>query len=324
MNHTFSTETDINNAAQQDFWHSVQQDTFKATDGVSIAFAQALHPANDKAIVISNGRVESYLKYQELMFDLFNQGFDVYAIDHRGQGLSQRLTPDSHQGFVGKFDDYVDDLAQLVQQFVLPKGYQQRHLLAHSMGSAIASLLLHRQPDWFNSAVFSAPMFGIKLPVPKPCIQWLAAKLNKVQLIKNNCYQANYVLGGTKYQPDSYAKNHLSHSENRYQVYRELYDNMPQLQLGSPTNHWLIEAIAAADLCVELSDSITTPRLILQAESEQIVCNKAQDNSLNTYCEKIVIPGAFHEVLIETDERRNLALAATLAFMQSHSTTAAT
>ena len=32
----------------------------------------------------------------------------MFALDHRGQGLSERLTDNPHQGYVGKFEDYVE------------------------------------------------------------------------------------------------------------------------------------------------------------------------------------------------------------------------
>jgi alpha-beta hydrolase superfamily lysophospholipase len=41
-------------------------------------------------IVVCPGRIESYVKYAELAYDLVHMGFDVLIIDH-GQGLSGRM-----------------------------------------------------------------------------------------------------------------------------------------------------------------------------------------------------------------------------------------
>ena len=71
-------------------------------------------------IVVCPGRIESYIKYAELAYDLFHLGFDVLIIDHRGQGLSGRMLPDTHRGHVDNFSDYVDDLAAFWQQEVQP------------------------------------------------------------------------------------------------------------------------------------------------------------------------------------------------------------
>ena len=75
---------------------------------------------NDRVIVVCPGRIESYIKYAELAYDLFHLGFDVLIIDHRGQGLSGRMLPDTHRGHVDNFSDYVDDLAAFWQQEVQP------------------------------------------------------------------------------------------------------------------------------------------------------------------------------------------------------------
>ncbi len=56
----------------------------------------------------------------EVAYDLFHCGFDVMIIDHRGQGRSGRLLSDTHRGHVVNFSDYVDDLAALWQQQVVP------------------------------------------------------------------------------------------------------------------------------------------------------------------------------------------------------------
>lgn len=65
---------------------------------------------------------------------------DVMIIDHRGQGRSGRLLSDTHRGHVVNFSDYVDDLAALWQQQVVPGHWRKRFILAHSMGGAIATL----------------------------------------------------------------------------------------------------------------------------------------------------------------------------------------
>lgn len=90
---------------------------------------------NDRVIVVCPGRIESYIKYAELAYDLFHLGFDVLIIDHRGQGLSGRMLPDTHRGHVDNFSDYVDDLAAFWQQEVQPGPWRKRYILAHSMGA---------------------------------------------------------------------------------------------------------------------------------------------------------------------------------------------
>lgn len=315
----FSSELKLDTIEQQSFWQQVQQSHFCAHDGVNIAYAMVLHPNNQRAIVISNGRVESYIKYQELIFDLYQQGFSVYALDHRGQGLSDRLTHNPHQGYVNKFTDYTADLSQFIDQIVLKQQHNELFMIAHSMGCTIANDYLHKNPQTFTAAVFSAPMFGIKLPFPKKVVSWLANKLD-VSHLEEGKVRTKFVLGGTHYQSISFKRNQLTHSQYRYQQYRDMFNKTTKVQLGSPTNHWLLEAMAAAEKSINYAKYSKTPILILQAEKDNIVSNKAQNQALSVNCHKVVIEGASHEVFIETDTMRNLALSYTIDFISQHST----
>ncbi len=67
-------------------------------------------------VVVVNGRTESYLKYQELAYELTQQGYQVLMFDHRGQGLSTRLTDNPHKGHIEDFQQYVDDMHQLISR----------------------------------------------------------------------------------------------------------------------------------------------------------------------------------------------------------------
>ncbi|MGZ9896743.1 alpha/beta fold hydrolase [Shewanella gaetbuli] len=320
----FSSEKQLNTPEQQRFWQAVSQTHFTTGDGLKIAYCQIINPDSNQAIVISNGRVETYLKYQELIFDLFQQGFSVYALDHRGQGLSDRLTVNSHQGHVMKFTDYVDDFEHFIDEIVKPNQHDSVSLVAHSMGGAIATHYLAKHPQYFDCAVMSAPMFGILLPFNVNIVKWLAKKLDKTTVSTTGKVTSNYVLGGTNYQVEPFISNHLTHSKLRYEHFREIYKKEAQVQLGSPTNRWLIEAIAAAEQSVHYAKNTQTPMLILQASDDEIVVNQAHDQALSTKCHKVIIEGAYHEVFIESDKLRDKALSHLINFIKQHSTAMAT
>lgn len=313
----FSSETQLPTRQYKNdvFWQNVYEDDFTGKHGCNIAFCSAINPESEKAIVICNGRTESYLKYQELIEDLYHQGFSVYVLDHRGQGLSGRLTINPQKGHVAKFDDYVDDFSKFIDTQVKPNNHQSLYLLGHSMGGCIGTLYLQRQPETFNAAVFSSPMYGIDLPAPKRLIRWLADMLDT-----SPEREPNYVVGGGDYENIPFEDNELTQSEHRYQNYRKLYQDTPQIQLGAPTNHWLMEAIAASEQAIAAAKSSQVPILILQAEDDSIVDNQAQDCALGEHCQRLIISGARHEILIETDLRRNEALNAALDFFNQHQT----
>lgn len=79
-------------------------------------------------------RIESYVKYAELAYDLFHLGFDIFIIDHRGQGRSGRMLSDPHRGHVDHFNDYVEDLAAFWQQEIELGPWRKRYIW-HSMGA---------------------------------------------------------------------------------------------------------------------------------------------------------------------------------------------
>ena len=122
------------------FWQQhAQPGEFSGVDGVPIRYVALRNPASHRAILLVNGRLESYIKYQELAFNLFQQGYSVYLYDHRGQGFSGRMLSDPHKGYVQHFADYVTDLKTFHDQVVLADQPNQLYLLSHSMGGAIAA-----------------------------------------------------------------------------------------------------------------------------------------------------------------------------------------
>ena len=61
-------------------------------------------------IVISYGFTESCLKYHELIYYFYLQGYQVAIMDHRGHGKSMREVEDHTIVHIGLFSRYVKDL----------------------------------------------------------------------------------------------------------------------------------------------------------------------------------------------------------------------
>lgn len=300
-------------------WSRLQHGEFSGINGVTIGYGFLAHDNPRQAIVICNGRLESYLKYQELACELFAQGYSIYMLDHRGQGLSGRLTDNRHKGHVDHFGDYVADFGSFVEHVVKPRGVQKLYLLAHSMGAAIASRYLQQGPHTFRAAVFSAPMFGIQLPAPVAVIRLVARSLDKLSSLCGS--EPGYVIGGGDYHAVPFEDNELTHSVERYQAFRTLYQAKPELQLGGPTNRWLLEAMGAAKQCIMEADTVAIPVQILQAGDDTIVDNQAQLHffqRLNPCSALEIIQGAKHELFVERDEYRQQVLSRLLAFFEKY------
>ncbi|TNI87278.1 alpha/beta fold hydrolase [Aeromonas sobria] len=315
-----TSEADVPTLYQQtlpDFWrqHAVEGE-FKGKDGVTIRYAALRQAKVDRAILIVNGRVESYLKYQELAWDLWRQGYSLYLIDHRGQGMSGRMLDDPQKGYVDQFDDYVVDLKQFHDQIIMADQPAKLFLLAHSMGGAISARYLERWPDDIKAAVLSSPMLGINLGgLPK----WLAKGLaTTIGTVGGWFGEPPYGPGQGGYQDHGFADNELTHSQSRYQAFRQIYEQHPQIKLGGATAHWIYQGITGADAAIADAGAIKTPLLVLQAGNDSVVDNAAQDRFCTlANCEggkPLRIEGAWHELFIESDDKRQPALTAMAEF----------
>jgi lysophospholipase len=312
-----------------DFWQTGKFASFQGIDNKRVNYAAFITNNKASSLVISPGRSESYLKYKELAFDLSQLNINIFIIDHRGQGLSERLLDNPHKGFVNQFDDYADDLQTFINTIVTPHNLsgQKPLLLAHSMGGAIATRLLQKYPDSIKAALFSSPMIGINsggLP------EWLAKTLITSRGFFNKLFsdQAWYFISQDDYQAKTFEKNPLMHSNVRYQTFIDLYQQTPKLQLGGVTGHWLQQALLNQKTMFSEINKITTPILIMQAGDDTIVDNQAQNefcsqlhkinSSLCSQGKPFIIENAYHELFFESDKYRNQALDFTLSWINKN------
>ncbi|SCC36719.1 lysophospholipase [Kosakonia oryziphila] len=305
-----------------DFWRSREEAVFTGVDNVPVSFVRFCHPRHDRVIVVCPGRIESYVKYAELAYDLFYLGYDVLIIDHRGQGRSGRMLADTHRGHVVNFSDYVNDLAAFWQQEVADGPWRKRYILAHSMGGAIATLFLQRYPHACDAIALCAPMFGIIIRLPewmvRPLLDWAESYPR---------LRENYAIGTGSWCALPFAINVLTHSRERYRRNLRFYADEPTLRVGGPTWHWVREGILAGEHALAGAANDDTPTLIIQAEEEHVVDNRMQQRfceiraAAGHPCEgekPFVIPGAYHEILFEKDAMRSVALNAIVEFFDRH------
>jgi lysophospholipase len=298
----------------QPFWeNNVEQGRFSGKDDIEIAYAFAVHPKPIGSIVISSGRIESLIKYKELVFDLYQNRYSVFIHDHRGQGLSARMLSNSHLGYVSDFNDYVIDFKQFIDEVVVKHSQHKPHLLCHSMGGAIGVLLLLKYPKLFIKVVFSAPMFGIRPALPG----WFSSLLLNIHASFNK--QVAYFFGQKGYENISFAVNDLTHSEIRYQIFRQEYQDNPQVQLGGVSADWLKAAIQAMDEIEQKVKEMPIPALVIQAGSDRVVDNKRQSRVAEKMpnVQFVLIDGAKHELLLEKDRYRKACLTAALDFLSN-------
>ncbi|WP_404400683.1 alpha/beta fold hydrolase [Idiomarina seosinensis] len=289
------------------FWDLVEHCQLRVANGGSLHWSYYKVSEEAPLVIVSPGRIEATIKYQELVWDLAQSGISCAVLDHRGQGQSQRLTENPHKGHVVRFQDYVDDFVLFEQQTrkVFPDA-AKRWLLGHSMGGTIASLFCCRQQQSVEQLILSSPMFSIKTAgIPLTIASLIAeggAKLNR-RLMPDRPW---YFIGMGDYDPVAFEKNDLTHSANRYQKFRQQYQSLPQVQLGGPTFQWLAEALAIGRQLTRQPPDFKLPVTLFQAGADAVVSADGQDVvcEANKNVNKQVIAGARHELLMESDRYR--------------------
>ncbi|USD37457.1 alpha/beta fold hydrolase [Ferrimonas sp. SCSIO 43195] len=303
--------------AMPSLWQQADHGEFTGIDGLTLRYAHLPRKAARGAIVVASGRSEGYLKYDGLAEELHQAGFEVFIWDHRGQGLSDRLSDNRFLGHVQRFNDYVEDMHTFLTEVVQPTKPDKLYLVGHSMGGAIGTLYLLRHPEVFDAAVFSAPMYGIRLPAPRWALEPVLSMLARWNRWQG---QPAYIPGGTDYQPVPFEDNDLTQDAERYQAFQSLYQQVPQLQLGSPSNQWMVESFTAMDQIQEQAHRLTTPTLVMQAREDAIVDNDVMERVVARGQSMTLMPlaGARHELLVEIPAIRDQVVDAITQWLGLH------
>ena len=291
----------------------IRRATFKAFDGRTISYAVFKSDHSRATIVISPGRTESIEMYAETIYDFASAGFDVAAIDHRGQGRSERLVA-SDAGHVGKFEDYVKDFAQFTELKAVKDLTGDQFLVSHSMGSTIAGLFTLANPTRFKKLVMVAPMIEIKAA---PVNEMILA--NVVGWAETFGYQNSYAPTRSAFDLSyRFNQNGFTHSPYRYAFNHALLRTHHQLIVGGPTNNWVSESIRATRSLRNLSGEITLPTLVFSAGADFIVESNAQTTfcAVAKNCKLVKIPGANHCLFLESDAYRAPMMTKLLGFLR--------
>jgi alpha-beta hydrolase superfamily lysophospholipase len=156
-----------------------EQGFFLATaDGKRIYVVQWLPSgANSiKGIVqISHGMAEHCLRYRPLAQYLTDNGYAVYASDHRGHGQSVGI--DDVYGHYADQDGWnkvVDDLYRVNREIARLHPEVPITLLGHSMGSFIARAYVFRHPDSIQGLILSATgmRYGLIANIARTIARW--------------------------------------------------------------------------------------------------------------------------------------------------------
>jgi alpha-beta hydrolase superfamily lysophospholipase len=252
------------------------------------------------SVVLSTGRTECIEKYFEVIDELLERGFVVLAQEWRGQGLSHRDLPDRLKGHAKGYQTFLDDYHALLAAFEsrMPKPWLA---VGHSMGGCLTLLALAKgEANRFSGAVLSAPMLGVRMPSMSGFLIGLKMLLGQ---------------GGDYARPpaadpytEAFEGNVLTSDPKRFARGRALIAANRDLALATPTWGWIDFAVKATRYLGEAANlrGVTLPVTIVSAGHDQLVKDDAQRTAASNlpHGKFVSIPGAEHEILMETDAKR--------------------
>lgn len=139
----------------------------KTTDGTKLSYKfYSPKTKSPKAmVVIVHGLNEHQDRYHHVVGHLNKKNYAVLTYDQRGHGHSDGL-----DSFVKKFDQFVDDLEEVVA-FAKTKSKAKTFVVGHSMGGQVCANYFSRKPKIAGGVLSSANLkVGFKVP-------WIKEKL---------------------------------------------------------------------------------------------------------------------------------------------------
>lgn len=263
--------------------------------------------ANAKGtVLIFPGRTEYVEKHGRTALDFGKRGYACAAIDWRGQGLADRLLENHAVGHVDSFEDYQLDVKAMlahVKSLGLPEPY---HMLGHSMSGCIGLRALYEGLP-VKSAVFSAPMWGIKMSAALRPIAWGLSSVSKPLgfsgLLAPGQQAETYVLRATA------EDNALTSDASSFDLLQQQLISHPELALGGPSLHWLNESLREMRLLAQ-RPSPDVPCVTFLGTEEAIVDPARVHQRMEQWPrgELVVLENGRHEVLMEIPTIRNQVL----------------
>ncbi len=290
----------------------------RAADARRLRYAHWTTTAPPRAIVVLvTGFSEPIEKYYETLRVLHDAGAELWALDWRGQGGSDRLLsgPASMRGYSEGFDANVGDLARLIETIVKPVAGSRLVLVSHSMGGVIALRYLEEHPGVMAGAIFSAPALAVGAEggwsrAVEHAFVWAGAHLG---------FASAYLTSQRDWREATDVADGLSHDAERGSLQKHWFASNPTLRVGGVTFGWMAALYAAADVALEPARlaRVTTPVLfgipladpVTQPGASLAACAHLPS------CRLWRAEGAWHELFVEADRWRTPWMATVVDFI---------
>src|SRR5262249_23189661 len=120
-------------------------------------------PPERKAMVgILHGYADHGARYTHVMDAWAERGIGTVALDMRGHGRATGA-----RGYCTRFDEYLDDAAELARLVSDRAQGAPSFLFGHSFGGLVSALSVLEAPRSWRGLLLSSPFFGLALEVPR-------------------------------------------------------------------------------------------------------------------------------------------------------------
>jgi alpha-beta hydrolase superfamily lysophospholipase len=255
----------------------------KVTGGPGLYFmATAPDAAPALAVGLLHGYADHAERYAHVAEAWAERGIATVAIDLRGHGHSE-----GRRGHCERFEEYLDDTAELTRLVGERVPGVPAILFGHSFGALVAASTVLAKPAPWRALVLSGAFFGVGVQVP--ALKVLAGKLAS-RLVP--AFAQVTGLQGAQLTHDS--------------AIAKAYEEDP-LVFKTATARWFTETTAAQDRAIARAPSLTMPlHMVIGAADPIVSVPRARaffDAAGSADKSWDARPGLFHEVLNEPSWR---------------------
>ena len=271
------------------------------------------------SILFLPGRGDHYEKYLETLDYYAEAGWNVTAVDWRGQGLSGRLLADPHVGHIDDFKTWTADIRHFYT------GWEEESpgphaVIAHSMGGHLALRAAAEGAIHPDALVLSAPMLGMLTGGLPLSVNHAFARF--MERIGRGELPAWKVSEKPLSSLNLRAKI-LTHDAERYADELAWWKKRPGVKLGPPSWHWIERAMTSIRMMDEPGrlEDMQIPTLLMATKADQLVSTKRiiKDSERLPKAELLLFgKEAAHELLREADGVRDKCLATIDDFLDRH------
>lgn len=188
-----------------------------------------------KAVVgLLHGYADYGERYAHVADAWAERGLATVAIDMRGHGRAE-----GRRGYCDRFDEYLDDAAELVHLVEERAPRVPAVLFGHSFGGLVAASVAIARPSPWRALALTGPFFGV------------AAQIPRIKTMTGNLASRWFPTLGV---PAGIKGRDLTHDEARARA----YDDDP-LVFKKATARWFTEASAAQDRAIARAPSLSMP-----------------------------------------------------------------